>query len=98
MEWIYKDVLHRLDEQKIDHKNKDILIGRNGWSLNGVSIDGLTFSKDEKWVCLPVYDEEGSNMSGGYEYKPQCYKVDSQYATYTGDCLLVATSIYLLER
>lgn len=91
------EIKKRCKEQGIDIADKRILISRYGIYLDGESIDGYTESKDGRFICVPVYDDERSNMTGQYEYKPQCYEIADKFSTYLSNGYMSTLStIWLL--
>ena len=53
----------------------------------------------KKWVCIPVLDEEASEIHEGYIYKPQCFHVSLKFSTYLSDGnMWVLTDVWCLDR
>ena len=92
----YNTVLKRFAEQNINVDGKFILVDN---LLNGEPISGYTMSKDKRWICCPVHNEEFSNVTGNYEYSPQCFEVEDIYNTFLGDGdILHQTKVIVLKR
>ena len=72
-DWRYHQVIKTLEDKGLILDEYEVLIDDS--SLNGEPISGVSLSKDENWVCLPVHDEEAEMMTGQYEYRPQCFEV-----------------------
>jgi hypothetical protein len=94
---IHDEVIERLSRQGTAVSDKHILIARSGFILDGESIESMTLSKDKKWVCVPVYNDESSAFFGEYCYSPKCYEIEDIYECYTGKGRLVLTTVYLLR-
>ncbi len=101
LDWKYEQVAKRLREAQINIDDKRILI--NASSLDGEPISGVSFSKDERWVCVPVSDEYALNFIDSsnnekYPYKPQCFEVVESYSTYLSNGVMsYLTEIRLLR-
>ncbi len=85
LDWKYGQAVKRLREAQINIDDRHILI--NASSLDGEPVDGLSFSQDGRWVCIPVFDESALNFIGNlkddkYPYKPQCFEIVEGYSTY----------------
>ena len=91
----YEEALERFKKQGIDVSDKIILVGN---SINGEQISGYSISEDKRWICIPIYDEEWSDFTGGYEYKPECYEIDEMYEAYFGNEMLRLTNIIILKK
>jgi len=95
----YLELRDRLRKENINIEDKHLLtLGIDGCCLNGDHISGISFSKDRRWVCLPMYNEEFDIMSDGeYRFSPQCFEVIEKCSTFLGSGLIVNTDIYLLS-
>lgn len=90
----YKEILQRLKDQNISIEGKNVIVDN---TLNGQYISGYTISKNKKWLCCPVLDEEVACFIGSYEYKPQCFEIEDIYETYlkNGDWINLTQVIIL---
>ena len=79
-DWRYKQIIKRLAYNEIDVSNFNILIDSN--SFNGEFIEGVCFSSDGKFVCIPVHDEQTEIAVGEYCYRPQCFEIIAEYETF----------------
>ncbi len=96
---LLEEIKNRCIEQNIDIDGCYIMFVRNGVYFEGEKITGYTESKDEKWVCIPMYDDELSMISDGYEYSPQCFEVKQKMTTYLlCGSMWSLTTIWLLHK
>lgn len=98
-EW-EEEIHQRCLEQNIDITDCYILFNIGGaFYFAGEIITGISESKDGKWICIPVHDEEAEECYDEYIYKPQCFEVRSILSTYlsTGSMIKLAT-IWCLEK
>lgn len=99
LEW-EEEIRQRCIEQNIDITGCHILfnIGSSFYFL-GEKITGISESKDGKWICIPIHDEDAEECYGEYMYKPQCFEVRFALSTYlsTGSMIKLAT-IWCLEK
>lgn len=93
------EIEKRCKNQGIDTKECLFLIEGRGIYFCGEKIKQYTVSKDERWVCVPVYDEENSLMYGSTVYKPICLEVKEKMTTYIeyGDWITL-TIVWLLYK
>lgn len=95
-DWRYKQIMQRFSDNEIDVSNFNILIDDN--SFNGEFIDGVCFSADGKFVCIPVHDEQTEIAVGEYCYRPQCFEIIEKYETFCSNGTMVfRTQITLLR-
>jgi len=94
----YEQVLEKFKNENINVDNYDIFIIGKGYTFNGESINGFTFSKNKDWICLPILDEESSAYSGGYCYKPICLEIEDMYECYVGSGMMYRAEVYLLNK
>lgn len=96
--WL-EEIKDRCKQQNIDTKDCLIMFERNQAYLNGEEISGYTESKDGRWMCIPVYDDELSSCYGGYAYSPQCFEIKDKMTTYLSNGYMTTlTTIWLLMR
>lgn len=98
LEW-EEEIRKRCVEQNIDIDGCSLLFSIGGSCFfSGERITGLSESKDGRWVCIPVHDEEAEEQCGEYIYRPQCFEVRSILSTYlnTGSMIKLST-IWCLE-
>ena len=93
----YEQVLEKFKNENINVDDYDLFIIGKGYTLNDRSVQSFTFSKDEKWICLPVLDEEFS-ASFGNCYKPVCFEIEEKYECYVGSGMLYRAEVYLLNK
>lgn len=94
------EIRKRCSDQGIDIGDVYILFNCGGTCyFCGSLIEGISESKDEKWVCIPVLDEEASEIHEGDFYKPQCFHVSLKFSTYLSDGnMRVLTDVWCLDR
>ena len=80
LDWKYLQIMQRCTEQGISTDGYSVLIDSS--VLNGEQIEGVCFSADKRFVCVPVHDEELEAMSGQYCYRPQCFEIVEQFETW----------------
>lgn len=95
----YGKVIERLKSENIDVEGKDVLIINYDAKLNGDTISGYTISKDKKWLCCPIHDEQAEAFIGECCWNPQCFEIVGEYETFlpSGD-YSVNSKIFLLQR
>ena len=92
-------IRQRYKEQEIDISDCYLMISCGGTYFAGESISGWNESKNGRWICIPVYDDEASSLSGKYEYSPQCFEVEKKFQTYLSDgSMLVLSDIWCLRK
>ena len=92
-----QEILDRCKEQNIDTGNCLIMFQRDSTYFNGEPISGYTESKDGRWMCVPIYNEEQSDLCGGYVYTPQCFEIKNKMTTYlSNDTMTKLSTIWLL--
>ncbi len=97
--WVHEKVVERFWEAGIDIDRYSVLIARNGVTLDGYPVEGWSMSIDNRWICLPVVDEEASVFFGEYAFKPQCFEIVETYETFISNGAISAlTQVYLLSR
>lgn len=98
LKWL-EEIKQRCKNQNIDISDCYILFARNQAYFEGELIAGVTESKDGKWICIPVYDEEISNACGEYMYSPQCFEIKRKFTTYLSNGTMSAlTTVWLLYK
>lgn len=96
--WL-EEIKDRCKEQHIDISDCYIMYSRNETYFNGEIIHSFTESKDGKWICIPVYDDENSNAYGDYVYSPQCFEIKDKMTTYLSNGYMnTLTTIWLLYK
>lgn len=96
--WL-EEIKERCKKQNIDVEDCHILFAMNRFYFDGEEITGCSESKDEKWVCIPMYDDELSMVSGEYEYSPQCFEVKQKMTTYLSNgSMWSLVTIWLLYK
>lgn len=96
--WI-EEIKDRCRQQNIDIGDCLIMFQRNQTYFNGEEISGYTESKDGRWMCIPVYDDELSSCYGEYVYSPQCFEIKDKMTTYLSNGYMwTLTTIWLLMR
>jgi len=78
----YEIVLSRFKEAEIDLLDKNILIISRDVTINGEPTDGIKFSDDKCWVCIPTPTNKYCNFTDSFIFEPQCYKVIEEYETF----------------
>lgn len=69
MNWMYVEAKKRLQEENVNTDGKYILV--DGHIFDGESLTGIKYSEDMRWVCIPVEDEEATEIYGqGKCYRP----------------------------
>ncbi len=63
-----EEIKERCKNQNINTEDCLIMFQRNQTYFNGEEISGFSESKDGRWMCIPVYNEEISTMSDEYVY------------------------------
>ena len=94
------EIRQRCNEQRIDVSDCYLLIsdGRTTY-FAGEPVSGWNESEDERWICIPIYDDEASNVSGKYEYSPHCFEVKMKLQTYLSNgSMLVLSDIWCLRK
>lgn len=96
---LLKEVENRCKEQGIDTEDCLLLIEGRGIYFCGEKISSYTESKDGRWVCIPLYDEENSLVYGSAVYEPICLEIKKKISTYIeyGDWITL-TTIWLLYK
>ena len=93
----YDEILSKLSEQGIDTSDCYLMFNRGSTYFNGGFIDGVTESKDGRFICIPVKDED--EIFGGYSYRPQCFEIKNKFTTYISDGMMsVLSTIWLLYK
>lgn len=96
--WI-EEIENRCRNQSIDTEGCFIMFQRNKTYFNGEVISGFSESKDGRWMCIPVYDEELSDMADGYVYSPQCFEIKDKMTTFLSNGVMkTLTTIWLLRK
>ncbi len=67
---------------------------RNQTYFNGKEISGFSESKDGKWVCIPVYNDEISGMGNEYAYTPKCFEIKNKMTTYLSNGSMTTLTIF----
>jgi len=83
LDWKHLQIMQRCAEQGVSTDGYSVLIDSS--VLNGEQIEGVCFSTDKRFVCVPVHDEELEAMSGQYCYRPQCFEVVAQFETWVSN-------------
>lgn len=93
------EIRERCKNQNIDTEDCLIMFQRNQTYFNGEKISGFSESKDGRWMCIPVYNDEISNMSDEYVYTPQCFEIENKMTTYLSNgSMSTLTTIWLLRN
>lgn len=96
--WL-EEIINRCKDQNIDISDCYIMFFRNQAYFNGEILNSFTESKDGKWICIPVYDDENSNTYGDYVYSPQCFEIKDKMTTYLSDGYMnTLTTIWFLYK
>jgi len=96
-DWRYEQIIKRFAENGINISDFNILIDNN--SLNGEFINGVCFSSDGKFVCIPIHDEQTEVAIGEYCYRPQCFEIIGTYETFCSNgTMAFRTQITLIRR
>lgn len=91
------EIKERCKNQNIKTEDCLIMLQRNQTYFNGEEISGFSESKDGRWMCIPVYNEEISAMSDEYVYTPQCFEIKDKMTTYLSNGFMsTLTTIWLL--
>lgn len=103
MELGYKwdcEIRDRCKNNNIDIDDCYIMFSRCGEAFFcGQKVPGFTESKDERWICIPVEDEETEVAYGEYCYKPECFEVRHKMSTYLSNGTMWAlTYVWALEK
>lgn len=97
-QWI-NEIENRCKNQGIDTSDCYIMFARNQIWFNGECITGVSESKDGRWVCIPVYNDEASNVYGDYVYSPQCFEVKEKLTIYLSNgTISTLTTVWLLYK
>lgn len=92
-----EEIRERCKNQNINTEDCLIMFQRNQTYFNGEEISGFSESKDGRWMCILVYNEEISAMSDEYVYTPQCFEVKDKMTTYLSNgSMSTLTTIWLL--
>lgn len=93
-------IRNRCRKQDIDIDNCYVAFNIGyGIYFCGNIVDGFTESKDERWICIPVEDEELEILTGEYMYKPQCFEVRHKMKTWLSNgSMTVLTTVWILEK
>lgn len=95
----FEEIRTRCKEQDIDTNDCYILLARNEIWFNEEKVTGVAESKDGRWICIPVYDDEASNVYGDYVYSPQCFEVKEKLTTYLSNgSMNTLTTVWLLYK
>ena len=93
------EIENRCKAQGIDLSDCYIMFQRNQTWFNGECITGYTESRDGRWICIPVYDDEASNTYGEHVYSPQCFEVKKKLQTYLSNgTMSTLTVVWLLYK
>lgn len=68
---VYKweeEIRDRFRKQSIDIENCIIMFPMNDIYFNGERISGYSFSKDGRWICVPILNEEETDFYEEYIY------------------------------
>lgn len=94
-----EEIRERCKNQNISTEDCLIMFQRNQTYFNGEEISGFSESKDGRWMCIPVYNDEISAMSDGYVYTPQCFEIKDKMTTYLSNgSMSTLTTIWLLRN
>ena len=94
-----EEIKNRLREQGVNCDDFYVMWQRKGTYLESEEISGFTESKDGKFICVPVYDEEANVIIGEFNYRPQCFEVAEKYETYLSDGYMsILTNVWLFCR
>ena len=99
LEW-EEEIRQRCIKQNIDVTDCYILFNiGSSFYFAGEKITGISESKDRKWICIPIHDEDAEECFGEYIFKPQCFEVRLVVSTYlsTGSMIKLVT-IWCLEK
>lgn len=94
------EIKDRCRRENIDIDNCYVMFNRGGdVFFCGEPISSYSESKDERWVCVPVEDEEMEIIFGEYIYKPKCFEVRHRLTTYLSNGYIsILTDVWILEK
>lgn len=96
--WI-DEIEKRCKNHNIDIEDCLIMFKGNQTYLNGETISGFSESRDGRWMCVPVYDEELSDIVDEYVYSPQCFEIKNKMNTYLSNGgMIILTTIWILRK
>ncbi len=94
-----EEIKDRCKNQNIDIEDCLIMFQRNQTYFNGEEISGFSESENGRWMCIPVYNDKISDMSGEYVYTPQCFEIKDKITTYLSNGYMTTlTTIWLLRN
>lgn len=98
IKWL-EEIKSRCKEQNIDTDGCLIMFERNQTYLNGEEVSGYAESKDGRWMCVPIYNDEFSSCYDGYVYSPQCFEIKDKMTTYLSNgSMWTLTTVWLLMQ
>lgn len=93
------EIRDRCKKNNIDIDDCYVMFNRCGETFFcGHKIPDYAESTDERWICIPVEDEDVEIVHGDYSYKPKCFEIRHKLSTYLSNGIMdVLTYVWILE-
>ena len=93
---VEEQIFKKIEDNNINMDDRFILIDNSLFQGQRVEV---SISDDEKQVCLPVLDEEATDIFGEYCYKPKVFKIESEYECWTSNgSMMTKRNVKLLKE